>query len=101
MKSNSNFAMIKNRKKGQFLTGDDEFYGKRKYSSIEHMRYMSSMKEKRLKPVEMYDLNYNLINIFKNSKEASDETGIRRSYITDVCSGQQNTTHGYIFKYGN
>ena len=65
------------------------------------MIYMANMNwEKRLKPVEMYDLNYNLINIFKNSKEASDETGIKRSYITDVCSGQQNTTHGYIFKYG-
>ena len=75
-------------------------YGKRKYSSIEHMRYMSDMKEKRLKPVEMYDLNYNLINIFKNSKEVSDETGIKRGSITDVCSGQRNTTHGYIFKYG-
>ena len=65
------------------------------------MRYMSNMNlEKRLKPVEMYDLDYNLINNFKNSKEASEKTGIRRSYITDVCSGQQMSTHGYIFKYG-
>ena len=75
-------------------------YGNRDYSSNEHMSKMGRKRwENKLKAIEMYDKNYNFIREFKDSKEASEKTGIKRAYITDVCSGQQNSTHGYIFRY--
>ena len=52
-----------------------------------------------LKPIELYTKHGEYIKTFQNSKQASEETGIKRQYIVDVCNGKQKTTGGYIFKY--
>lgn len=51
------------------------------------------------KPVEMYDLNLNLIATFPSCKEAWRITGIPNSSIGRVANGQRTQTRGYIFKY--
>ena len=74
--------------------------GNRNYSSKEHLSNMSKKRwERDLKPISMYTKYGQYIKTFKNSKQASRETGIKRQYIVDVCNGVQKTTGGYIFKY--
>lgn len=74
--------------------------GNRDYSSNEHLSNMSKKRwERDLKPVAMYTKYHEYIKTFKNAKQASEETGIKRQYIVDVCNDEQKTTGGYIFKY--
>ena len=75
-------------------------YGNRDYSSKEHLSNMGKKRwERDLKPVEMYTKQGQYIKTFINAGEASEQTGIKRKYIVDVCNGSWNSTGGYIFKY--
>lgn len=44
-------------------------------------------------------LNDKLITIYPSASEASRQTGIQQSNITDCCRGKRKTAGGYIWKY--
>lgn len=49
--------------------------------------------------VAQYDLDGNLIKIFNSQREASEETGICRSSITQCVRGKRNKAGGYKWSY--
>lgn len=51
------------------------------------------------KTVYQYDLNMNLVNVFKSTQEASKETGIHRFSIRSSCNGTQKTAGGFIWRF--
>lgn len=52
------------------------------------------------KPVEKYDMNWNLIEKKDCAKVFSDEMGISNaSHITDVCRGKRKSAYGFRWKY--
>lgn len=54
---------------------------------------------KSMKPVIQCDLNGNYISQFKSVREASEQTGVRRSRISSVITGISKTAGGYIWVY--
>lgn len=65
-----------------------------KYNKKEQI-YRSNKK----KPIIQYDLNHNFIKEWDSAKECSENTGISRSKISNVCKGIRNKTGGFIFQY--
>lgn len=57
--------------------------------------------EKRKKPVNVYDLDGNLIATCPSIKEAEILTGVSNSCITATCKGRYEQTKGYIFRYAS
>lgn len=53
------------------------------------------------KKVVQLDLNMNFIRLYASTAEASRETGIDRSYISDTCKGKYKKAKGYKFMYEN
>lgn len=51
------------------------------------------------KPVIQYDLDGNLINVFKSVSEASRKTNIAKQHISLCCNNLRAKTHGFIFKF--
>ena len=51
------------------------------------------------KTTYQYDLENNLIAVFKNAQEASRQTGITHSSICRCCSGERKTAGKFIWKY--
>ena len=51
------------------------------------------------KKVAQYDLTGNIINIWKDTRSASDELKITFSRITECCQGKTKRAGKYIFKY--
>lgn len=51
------------------------------------------------KEVAQYDLNNNLLKIFRSTREAAKELNLDASTISKVCRGQNKTHGGFIFKY--
>lgn len=49
--------------------------------------------------VGQYDKKDNLINIFRNCKEASIKTNINRKNISAVCSKKRYSASGFVWKY--
>lgn len=49
--------------------------------------------------VLQYDMNNNLIKVFKSIKEASMETGCSSPRIVDVCKGNRKHTKNFIWRY--
>lgn len=43
----------------------------------------------------------NFIRLYASTAEASRETGIDRSYISDTCKGKYKKAKGYKFMYEN
>ena len=61
-----------------------------------------SARIKKSKPVEMYDMNGNLVNTFYGAAEASRQTGISFGSICKAAKDGENrhkTAGGYIWKY--
>lgn len=55
--------------------------------------------ENNKKPVEMYDLEGNLLKTFQSIEEAKKETGVIK--IGEVCNGKRKTAGGYKWKFVN
>lgn len=51
----------------------------------------------RCKKVYQYDCTLNLINVFNSILDASKELNISKSCISEVCSGKQKMSKGFIF----
>jgi hypothetical protein len=51
------------------------------------------------KQVEQYDLNGNLINVWKSFMEIERCLGYFHSYISACCLGKYKQAYGYIWKY--
>lgn len=76
-------------------------------SQLENMRHahrngLTTYKyatNKTSKKTAQYDLNGNLINVFKSTGEAGRILGISQAHISEVCRGKRNQTGGYKFKY--
>lgn len=64
---------------------------------IEH--HKNNMKSKKMKPINQYDLNDNLINTFKSISEASKRTNQDMSSIIDCLKGRNKQNCGNIWKY--
>lgn len=46
-----------------------------------------------------YDLNHNYIKKWNSAKECSEETGLQRSKISNVCHKKRKQTGGFIFEF--
>lgn len=53
------------------------------------------------KEIYQYDNNCNLLNVYKNAKEASEKTGIGISSIQKCCTQEHKSAGGYLFLYKN
>jgi len=54
----------------------------------------------RMRPVNQYDLNGNLLNTYKSLAEAAEKTGLDVSTICSICKKNGvHTTHGFVFRY--
>ena len=53
----------------------------------------------RIKAVNQYSLNQELIESFKSASEASRKTGVSKTCITRCCRGERKSSGGYIWKY--
>ena len=67
------------------------------YSHNEKEAYRIGLK-KTIKTAQ-YDINGNLIKIFKSRVEAEKETGVKASCIWRVCEGKVKTAGGYKWRY--
>lgn len=56
---------------------------------------------KNSRPIEQYDLNGNLIKVFKTSMQAQRETNSNNGHILKVCNGLRKTHNGFIWKFGH
>lgn len=55
--------------------------------------------EKRMKKVNQYDLNGNLIKNYKGVRIAEEETGVHNSNIIKCCNNKVKSAGGYVWKY--
>lgn len=63
---------------------------------------LSKARENRkLKEVEQYNKNLDLLKIYPSSQEAEKITGIKSNLIRDTCNGNQKTAGGFIWRYKN
>lgn len=49
--------------------------------------------------VEQYDLNNNLLNVYKSANDAKRITGLSQGHISECCRGEIKQYKGYIWKY--
>lgn len=52
-----------------------------------------------IRPVVQYDIKGKKIAEYKSIKDASKNTGVRRSDISTACLGRQQTTSGFVWRY--
>ena len=75
-------------------------YNLRYGTRVERMHKL--VNEPRMRSVNQYDINGNLLNIFKSIAEASRRTNIPARVICGICKKQTiHSTHGYVFRYSN
>ena len=55
--------------------------------------------EKLSKPVNQYDINFNLLHTYKSLSDAGRQTGLSIAYISQCCNGYYKYAYGYIWKY--
>jgi hypothetical protein len=53
----------------------------------------------RVKPVNQYSLNFELIESFKSASEASRKTGVSKTCITRCCRGERKSSGGFTWNY--
>lgn len=51
------------------------------------------------KPVNQYDLQWNLVAIYESLNEASRQTGVNQGNISAVCLGRYKTAGGFRWRY--
>ena len=75
-------------------------YNLRYGTRVERMHKL--VNEPRMRSVNQYDINGNLLNTFKSIAEASRSTNIPARVICCICKKQTiHSTHGYVFRYNN
>lgn len=62
---------------------------------------IAANKSKRMSEVRQYNLRGELLNTFKNVKDASQQTSFNESGIRQCCSGHIKTAYNYIWKFKN
>lgn len=55
----------------------------------------------RMRIVEQYDLDNNLLNVYRGTREAGRQTGILHASISYACRNNGGLFGGYIWKYGD
>jgi group I intron endonuclease len=85
--------IIAEKAKIRYCGENNPFYGK--HHTKESKRKISL----KSKPVGQYDLNFNLINKFISTKEASIITGVSLTGMRQCVIGKSNKSGGYIWKY--
>lgn len=76
----------------------------RKMHYEEHLKpickYAASLAAEKLsKTVIQYTKNDEFVAEYKSTQEASRQTGINQSHISDVCNGKRKSAGGYVWKY--
>ena len=80
----------------------------RSNNSVKNLRWATKKEQHKNKKISndysihkilQYDLDDNLLNEFKNMKEAVEKTGIDKKNISRVCLGNRKTCYDFIFKY--
>ena len=69
-------------------------YENEPFEREKHKKYQS-----KTKPVEQYDKQLNLLNIYDSIAEAAKQTNTNAANIQSVCIGRRKTANGYIWKY--
>ena len=73
-------------------------YNLRYGTRVERMQKL--VNEPRMRSVNQYDLNGNLLNTYKSLAEAAEKTGLDVSTICSICKKNGvHTTHGFVFRY--
>lgn len=65
-------------------------------------RMQKAVNEPRMRPVNQYDFDGNLLHTYHSIAEASRETGISRRSISHVCKNTfRHSANGYVFRYSD
>lgn len=65
-------------------------------------RMQKAVNEPRMRPVNQYDFDGNLLHSYKSIAEASRETGISRRSLSHVCKNTfRHSANGYVFRYSD
>jgi ribosomal protein L15E len=70
-----------------------------KFSSLKKYEVGKYDRISKLKEVIQMDMDFNLINIFKNKFEAANELKISQKSIQEVLNGRKKHVRGFIFRY--
>lgn len=70
-----------------------------KFSSLKKYEVGKYDRISKLREVVQMDMNFNLINIFKNKFEAANELKISQKSIQEVLNGRKKHVRGFIFQY--
>jgi len=69
------------------------------YWSYKLIEKLIPKKDSRLKSVNQFSLDGDLIALYESASEASRITGISKTCITRCCRGEREQTHGFLWKY--
>lgn len=58
-------------------------------------------KNKKYNNIIQFDLNFNIVKLFKSTSQASKELNIKKSLILSCCNNDQKSTNKFIFMYKN
>ena len=64
-------------------------------------RFQKKSNEPRMRAVNQYDLDGNLINTFKSIAEAGRAVGISTRNIWSICNKKGNSASGFVFRYSD
>lgn len=64
-------------------------------------RFQKKSNEPRMRAVNQYDLDGNLINTFKSIAEAGRAVGISTRTIWSICNKKGNSAYGFVFRYSD
>ncbi len=90
--SGSSWAHITN------FTGKEKFIRKNSVNNRKNALINAGVYDKLSVSVEQYDLEMNLLNTYKSITEASKQTGVNRTSISQCINNKLNKTKDYIWK---
>jgi group I intron endonuclease len=86
--------------KGKIITWGDKISEAKKNSTYRHPKeIMDKIAQIHSKPIEQFDLNGTLINIFPSAMEAMRQTGVKNDNINQNLKGKSKSAGGFIWKY--
>ena len=68
-------------------------------NSIESYKKMSETKREQAKAVAIFDLQGNLLNIYRSIVDCAEATGFNEKKIASCCRGERKTYMGYVWKF--
>lgn len=78
----------------------DTYHGEG-YNTASGGSFGRSLCEEKWIPVDVYDINGNLLYQFDNYEIASENIGVTSSMICSCCKGKSKTCNGYVIRYRN